>query len=222
MQNQAGRHPYAASLSVIFSLLHYEMESIKRNFQMEWRLLLALVVLVIAFLLTRSLLSYFLTLFVDSKDVSIQRKALVRKSLHFFHVIGYGLAMGLIFGISYGQFVLFLSSFIAILGVALFAQWSILSNVTASLIIFFQFPFRIGDEIKIVFKDEDLSGVIEEITPFHTLIRRRQGDLLTYPNSLLLQAAVIKPLPQAVDASDSTSVKAPAETAERQPVEAGQ
>ncbi|WP_108124866.1 mechanosensitive ion channel domain-containing protein [Saccharospirillum mangrovi] len=189
---------------------------------MEWRLLLALAVLAIAFFLTRSLLSYFLTIFVDSKDVSIQRKALVRKTLHFFHVLAYGVATGLVFGISYGQFVLFLSSFIAVLGVALFAQWSILSNVTASVIIFFQFPFRIGDEIRIVFKDEDLSGVIEEITPFHTLIRRRQGDLLTYPNSLLLQTAVIKPLPQAVAASETPSVKATAEPAERQPIEAGQ
>lgn len=184
--------------------------------------MLVLAVLAIAFFLTRSLLSYFLMLFVDSKDVSIQRKALVRKTLHFFHVLAYGLATGLVFGISYGQFVLFLSSFIAVLGVALFAQWSILSNVTASVIIFFQFPFRIGDEIKIVFKDEDLSGVIEEITPFHTLIRRRQGDLLTYPNSLLLQTAVIKPLPQQAEASDALSIKTPAETAERQPVEAGQ
>ncbi|MFG1498045.1 mechanosensitive ion channel domain-containing protein [Saccharospirillum sp. HFRX-1] len=186
---------------------------------MEWQLLLALAVLALAFFLTQGLLKYFLTLFVDSKDVSIQRKALIRKTLQFFHVLAYAFAGGLVFGVGYGQFVLFLSSFFAVLGVALFAQWSILSNVTASIIIFFQFPFRIGDEIKIVFKDEDLSGVIEEITPFHVLIRRQQGDLLTYPNSLLLQTAVIKPLPRTGAATQADSVPAPTELTERQPVE---
>lgn len=181
---------------------------------MEWRILLALAVLAIAFFLTRSLLNYFLGLFVDSKDVTVQRKALIRKMLHFFHILAYALAGGLVFGVGYGQFVLFLSSFFAVLGVALFAQWSILSNVTASVIIFFQYPYRIGDEIKIVFKDEDLSGTIEEITPFHMQIRRKEGDLLTYPNSLLLQSAVIKPVP----ASD----RRPAEAADRQQIEGNQ
>ncbi|PTY36847.1 hypothetical protein BGP77_06050 [Saccharospirillum sp. MSK14-1] len=189
---------------------------------MEWRLLLALAVLALAFFLTQGLLKYFLALFVDSKDVSIQRKALIRKSLQFFHILAYAFACGLVFGVGYGQFVLFLSSFFAVLGVALFAQWSILSNVTASIIIFFQFPFRIGDNIKIVFKDEDLSGVIEEITPFHVLIRREQGDQLIYPNSLLLQAAVIKPVPKAQPTPESDSVPVAAESTERQPVETRQ
>lgn len=189
---------------------------------MQWHLLLVLMVLGLGFFLTQGLLKYFLALFVDNKDVSIQRKALIRKTLQFFHVLTYAFAGGLVFGVSYGQFVLFLSSFFAVLGVALFAQWSILSNVTASIIIFFQYPFRIGDEIKIVFKDEDLSGVIEEITPFHVQIRREQGDLLTYPNSLLLQTAVIKPGPKAVKTQPLKSAPTSADTTERQPVEAGQ
>ncbi|MGJ8732363.1 MAG: mechanosensitive ion channel family protein, partial [Cellulophaga sp.] len=37
------------------------------------------------------------------------------------------------------------SSVFAVLGVALFASWSILSNVTAGVILFFSFPFKIGD-----------------------------------------------------------------------------
>lgn len=41
-------------------------------------------------------------------------------------------------------------------------------------------------------KDFDLSGVIEEISSFHVLIRRKEGDLITYPNSLILQTPVIK------------------------------
>jgi small-conductance mechanosensitive channel len=79
-----------------------------------------------------------------------------------------------------------------VLGVALFAQWSILSNITAGVLIFFVFPYRIGDRIRIVEKDEDMSGVIVEIALFHILLKRDSGDVMTYPNSLLLQKGVVK------------------------------
>jgi small-conductance mechanosensitive channel len=76
--------------------------------------------------------------------------------------------------------------------VALFAQWSILSNITASMVIFFSFPYRVGDVIKVTDSDFDLSGTVEEISLFHVLIRNRQGNLITYPNSLILQKPVFK------------------------------
>jgi small-conductance mechanosensitive channel len=76
--------------------------------------------------------------------------------------------------------------------VALFAQWSILSNITASLLIFFGFPYRVGDWVKICDKDDDITGHIIEISTFHVILQRLNGDIVTYPNSLILQKAVIK------------------------------
>ncbi len=107
----------------------------------------------------------------------------------------------LVMGIEYSQVSLFLSSVFAVIGVALFAQWSILSNITASLIIFFAFPYRVGDRVKVVDKDDDISGVIEEISLFHVLIKKGD-DLITYPNSMILQKAVIK-----VSAKDEEAVQ---------------
>jgi len=98
----------------------------------------------------------------------------------------------LLLGLGYSEVSVFLSSIFAVVGVGLFAQWSILSNVTASMIIFFGFPYRIGDLIKIADKDEDISGVIEEISMFHIILRREDGNMITYPNSMLLQKAVLK------------------------------
>jgi small-conductance mechanosensitive channel len=95
-------------------------------------------------------------------------------------------------GLGYSEVSVFLSSIFAVVGVGLFAQWSILSNITASMIIFFGFPYRIGDRIKIADRDEDMCGVIEEISMFHVILRRDDGNLITYPNSMLLQKAVIK------------------------------
>lgn len=97
-----------------------------------------------------------------------------------------------VLGLGYSEVSVFLSSVFAVVGVGLFAQWSILSNITASMIIFFGFPYCIGDRIKIADKEDDMCGVIEEISMFHVILRRDDGNLITYPNSMLLQKAVIK------------------------------
>lgn len=115
----------------------------------------------------------------------------------------------LLLGLGYSEISVFLSSIFAVVGIALFAQWSILSNITASMIIFFGFPYRVGDHIKILDKDDDMSGVIDEISLFHVILRRDDGNRITYPNTLILQKAVLKidyPLPMVkADAADSVS-----------------
>lgn len=98
----------------------------------------------------------------------------------------------LLLGLGYGEVSLFLSSAFAVIGIAFFAQWSILINITASVVIFFGFPYRVGDLIKVTDPDFDLSGTLEEIGLFHVLIRSPEGNVITYPNSLILQKSVIK------------------------------
>lgn len=98
----------------------------------------------------------------------------------------------LILGLGYSEIWVFLSSIFAVVGIALFAQWSILSNVTASMIIFFGFPYRVHDRIKILDKDYEMTGVIIEISMFHVILQREDGNLITYPNTLILQKAVLK------------------------------
>ena len=44
---------------------------------------------------------------------------------------------------------IYLASVFTIIGVAFFAQWSHLSNITAAIIIYFNHPVAIGDEITI-------------------------------------------------------------------------
>lgn len=102
-----------------------------------------------------------------------------------------------IWGVNYKDLGVLLSSVFAVIGVALFAQWSILSNITAGVIIFFSYPFKIGNTVRIMDKEisdtEDLSQnvfVIEDIRAFHLHLRKKNGEILTYPNSLVLQKGV--------------------------------
>ena len=74
----------------------------------------------------------------------------------------------------------------------MFAQWSILSNVTASIIIFFTFPARVGDSIRIVDGDNSVEGKIKEISLFQIELNDQDGNLIMYPNNLLLQKPVVK------------------------------
>ena len=82
------------------------------------------------------------------------------------------------------------SSIFAVIGIGFFAQWSIISNVTSGVTIFFTLPYKIGDRIKIHDKDFPIIAVIEDIKAFHINLRTEEGGLHTYPNNMLLQKGV--------------------------------
>lgn len=147
--------------------------------------------LLVAYLVSLSFMLRAITKFGARKSVSLYRIEYIRKTLKMGLTTLFVIVLFLLLGIEYSQLTVFLSSVFAVIGVALFAQWSILSNMTASLIIFFFFPYRVGDQVRVVDKDDDISGCIAEISLFHVLIQR-DGELITYPNNLILQKAVIK------------------------------
>ncbi|WP_434927207.1 mechanosensitive ion channel domain-containing protein [Shewanella sp. HL-SH5] len=144
------------------------------------------------FIIAQNQLKKWIKIQAIKKQVSEVRSRLVTRLISYFMFFVTLSVIAISLGLGYQEVSLFVSSAFAVLGVALFAQWSILSNITAGVLIFFVFPYRIGDRIKIVEKDEDMSGVIVEISLFHILLKRDSGDVMTYPNSLMLQKGVIK------------------------------
>ena len=128
----------------------------------------------------------------DAKQVTTVRVKYLVKTANIALFAIFVFIACLVLGLGYSEISLFLSSVFAVVGVALFAQWSILSNITASMVIFFGFPYRVGDRIKVTDSDFDLSGTVEEISLFHVLIRTAEGNVITYPNTLILQKPVIK------------------------------
>jgi len=83
-----------------------------------------------------------------------------------------------------------ISSITTVIGVAMFAQWSILSNITSGIILFFFFPFKIGDTIKIHDNDFPIQAEIEDINAFHVDLKTIDNERITYPNNLLLQKGI--------------------------------
>ncbi len=122
--------------------------------------------------------------------INITRTRLMFKYINILIIIISFFLFSFAWGMDFGDLSLIFSSAFAVIGVALFAIWSILSNVTSGIIMFFSFPYRIGDKIKIHDKEMPIEAVIEDIKAFHLHLRSDDGELTTYPNNLILQKAV--------------------------------
>lgn len=127
------------------------------------------------------------------------RTGLIIKYIDFTIVFGIILSLILIWGVDFSDVGVVLSSVFAVIGIAFFAQWSILSNITSGVIMFFTFPYKIGDYIIIHDKEYDYQGTIEDIKGFHVLLKTQDNRLITYPNSLMLQKGVSVIKPEEVD-----------------------
>ncbi|WP_026838760.1 mechanosensitive ion channel domain-containing protein [Gillisia sp. JM1] len=123
-------------------------------------------------------------------EIHISRTRLMLKYINILVSLIAVFSLAFAWGIGYKDLSLIFSSVFAVIGVALFAIWSILSNVTSGIILFFSFPYKIGDKIRIHDKDAPIIGVIDDIKAFHLHIINDEGELVTYPNNLILQKAV--------------------------------
>jgi small-conductance mechanosensitive channel len=160
-----------------------------RAFFSETEVILSLVLIVSTFITHRIIIWSAAKL---SKKVS--RSELRKQYLNRY--VGYviwtvcALAIILVWGLQNEGFWVALGSTFAVVGVALFASWSVLSNITASFILYFAFPFKIGDRIRIHDKDLPVTATISDIKGFFTLLETAEGEIITYPNNLLLQKGV--------------------------------
>ena len=96
-----------------------------------------------------------------------------------------------IWGVDTKNLFIALSSVFAVIGVALFAQWSLLSNITAGILIYFSAPYKVGDKIQVLDKDMPIEARIESINTFYTHLCSDEGKIHILPNSLFLQKAVV-------------------------------
>ena len=117
------------------------------------------------------------------------RKIIFYLSNLLFYLLAF-IGISLIWGVNMKDFSVFISSVLAILGVGFVAQWSILSNLTASVILFFNHPLRLGDRIRVMDKDFDWTGKVEDISGFYLFMRTDDGKQITIPTNLVIQKGI--------------------------------
>ncbi|WP_051347115.1 mechanosensitive ion channel domain-containing protein [Thiomicrorhabdus chilensis] len=126
------------------------------------------------------------------KHVPAERAYQVYRYFKALITVSWLVVLLVVWGIDYQALLVVASSVLAVIGVALVAQWSILSNITASIIVFFSMPAKIGDEVEIIDGVNSVKGVITEINFFNILLIDEDGNQLAYPNNLILQKPVRK------------------------------
>jgi small-conductance mechanosensitive channel len=98
----------------------------------------------------------------------------------------------MVWDISFQGLSIYFASIFTVIGVGFFAQWSILSNITAGVLLFFNHSYKVGNKIKIIDGDNSITGVVTNIQLFYFLIKTESGEIISYPNNLIIQKPVQK------------------------------
>lgn len=147
-------------------------------------------VVIVLLLLLRIIITKAIRKVGRISDINKVRTRLIIKYVNWgIFLLGFA-SLSFVWSVNFEEIGLLFSSAFAVLGVALFAQWSILSNITAGIILFFSFPFKIGDRIRIQDKDFPIESVIIDIKAFYLILKTVEGEIVTYPNNLMLQKGV--------------------------------
>lgn len=149
-------------------------------------------VIVVLFILIRLIASKVIDRTIETSMLEKARGKIIKKAINILNLVISLLILLLIWGVDQSELIQFLSYGITVVGVALFAQWSILSNITASIIIFFFHPVKLEDRISIYDKDYELEGKISDIGLFFTKIKSSNGEITTIPNNVFLQKMIKK------------------------------
>lgn len=152
--------------------------------------LVATGILFVIVILLRLIVAKLVRSFAKRSQTIEHRTRLVIKYIHLLINILAVFASIIIWGVQTKDIFIALSSITTVVGVAMFAQWSILSNITSGIILFFSFPFKIGDLILIHDKDFPIEAEIEDIGAFHVYLKTNNGEIIIYPNNLMLQKGI--------------------------------
>ncbi|MBK6565153.1 MAG: hypothetical protein IPG18_08120 [Saprospiraceae bacterium] len=95
--------------------------------------IIVLVIYVIAFLITTTVINNTL----KKAQLQRERRKMIVKVIHLFILIGVMVILAGIWGLEQNEIAAFASTLLTALGIAFFASWSLLSNITSSIILFF-------------------------------------------------------------------------------------
>lgn len=144
--------------------------------------------LVVLYIVVVGIKGYLIRRYGRLQSIEPERTALVNKLITVFLFLGLIVAEAITWGEQLSGLYVFVTSFLAMVAIGFFAVWSVLSNITSSVLIFFLFPYKIGDHIHVV--GDDIKGVITDITLFHLIVGEENGGVVTIPNNVVIQKSI--------------------------------
>lgn len=117
------------------------------------------------------------------KEDSLGRAKIMARILAGFVGV---LLLLLIWGVDIGSLMVFAGTALTLLGVAMFASWSLLSNITCYFVLLVHPSYRHGTFIRVMDADNYAEGYIAEMTLFSVRLITENRETILYPNNLLL------------------------------------
>ncbi|MFD1063729.1 hypothetical protein ACFQ1Q_10775 [Winogradskyella litorisediminis] len=103
------------------------------------------IVAIAIFIVLRRIVFNIIAKTLLNKPIHQSRGVIIKKVLNGAFTLLLIAFVLVIWGVRQSDLLVFLGSILAVVGVAFFAQWSLLSNITSSIIIFFNHPVRLND-----------------------------------------------------------------------------
>lgn len=141
--------------------------------------LLILVVYIALYFLFKVIINNFL----KKTRLERGRRRMAIRTIQLFTTLTATILLTGVWGFKQNEIALFASSILTALGVAFFAQWSLLSNISSSILIFFNHPVKLGDYIKVLHKDYQFEGEVIELNYFFVHVKTVKNEIITIPNS---------------------------------------
>ncbi len=171
------------------------IETITQTFSiLNFDALLSILTILAYFIVTIGL-QKFINRHGIKQRVSKQRRVkIVRLSKLFIGLVTI-FVLFLIWGLDINDIWVFSTLVFGFIGVAVFAVWSLLSNVLAAYILFFSEPFQVGDIIVLKDGNDSIKGEVKDMTTFYIKIKLEDGGIAHIPNNLTFQKTIIKYAP---------------------------
>lgn len=148
------------------------------------------IIIIIVYLILRAVANKFIDKTVAKNFIQKTRGKIIKKALNLILLIISSTFVLLVWGVDQAELGIFIGSTLAVLGIAMFAQWSILSNITAGIILFFNHSVRLDDTITIIDKDYEVEGRISDIGLFFVILKTKEGEQISIPNSVFIQKMI--------------------------------
>ncbi len=171
--------------------MNIAIEHISDWFAQNYANLIITIVIILCYLFFRRLVFPVLERHVERDNL---KDATLDSAVFSLNLLAIAMTIALIFfawGYDFKGLLAFSTGLIAITGAALFASWSILSNITAFFILLAHRSYRRGNFLRIIDGDNYIEGYISEINLFSTTLISEHREIILYPNNLIIARPIL-------------------------------
>jgi small-conductance mechanosensitive channel len=145
------------------------------------------IIILSSYIVTYFIFKTVINNFLKKTRLERRRRKMAIRAVQLFSTITAIILLTAVWGFKQNEIAFFASTILTALGIAFFAQWSLLANITSSILIFFNHPVKLGDYIKILHKDYHYEGEVVEMGYFFVHLKTDDKNIITIPNSHFFQ-----------------------------------